>query len=80
MTIPGANAGSSPQCSSHLAAIQRSIGLRARRLHCRSPRAIEQAKLNPCAIDYPTHYSSQGIDLAHQVTFGDSPIAGLQDI
>jgi hypothetical protein len=61
----------------HFRPIQSPIGLRARSLHGRPTGAVEQAKLDARAVDYSTHNPAEGINLAHQMTFGNSPDRGI---
>ena len=56
----------------HLHAVERLVALRARRPHCRAARCVEQAELDAAGVGDLAHDAAQRIDLAHQVSLGDS--------
>jgi hypothetical protein len=62
------------------AAIELAVGLRARPAHRSTLAAVQNAELNPSAVDRPTHDGVERIDLAHRCPLPSPPIAGLHDI
>src|SRR4029450_1748157 len=56
----------------HLAPVERSISLGARRLHCRSTASIEHPELDAGLIDDPSHKTAQRVDLADEMALGNS--------
>src|SRR5438046_561573 len=53
-------------------AIELAVGLRARPAHRGALAAVEDAELDPRAIDRAAHDAVERIDLAHQMAFADS--------
>ena len=49
----------------HLRAIESPVGLGTRRLNGWASGAIEQAKLDACAVDDAAHDAAEGVDLPH---------------
>ena len=54
------------------AAVQRAIGLTARRTHGRSFGCVERAPLDARAVGRPGHHAAQRVDLLHQMTLADT--------
>ena len=53
------------------AAIELAVGLRARPAHRRALAAVEDAELDPGAVDRPAHDAVERIDLAHQMPLAE---------
>ena len=52
-------------------AIELAVGLRARSAHCGTLAAVEDAELDPRAVDRPAHDAVERIDLAHEMAFAE---------
>jgi hypothetical protein len=61
----------------HLEAILLLVALRTRRPDSRSARGIQQAELDADCVGDFAHDATQGIDFAHQVSFGDAADGGI---
>jgi hypothetical protein len=53
-------------------AVQRAVGLAARRAHRRALAGVQRAPLDAGAVGRPRHDAAQRIDLAHQVALADA--------
>ena len=58
-------------------AIELSIGLGARTADRRSLAAVEHAELDAGAVDRPAHDAVEGVDLAHQMSLGETADRGV---
>jgi hypothetical protein len=57
--------------------IDRLIRLSARRLHRRSPRAVQNAVLNRTFINKTRHFSSERVKFTHEVALSQPPDRGV---
>jgi hypothetical protein len=76
-SLPQTEVGRTFQGPAHLDAIQGSISLRSRRTNRRAAGAIQQAELDPSAIDYSAHDAAKCVNLTNQMTFANSTYCGI---